>query len=80
MIDIVNQINATHREIGTQPVAAGAGRSPLLRRTDNASIQDVWSAGTDPDRISRWLTPIDGDLRLGGTFHLNDNAGGDSGR
>ncbi|MGI5283601.1 hypothetical protein ACQEVF_09745 [Nonomuraea polychroma] len=33
MIDIVNQINATHREIGNQAVAAGAGRSLLLRRT-----------------------------------------------
>ncbi|MEV6157279.1 SRPBCC domain-containing protein [Nonomuraea sp. NPDC052129] len=79
MIDIVNQINATHREIGNQPVAAGAGRS-LLRRTSDASTEDVWSTCTDPDRIRRWLAPIDGDLRLGGTFQLKDNAGGDGNR
>ncbi|TMR93443.1 SRPBCC family protein [Nonomuraea basaltis] len=77
MIDIVNQINATHREIGKLPVATGQGRSLLLRRAYDASIEDVWSACTDPDRISRWLAPIDGDLRLGGTFQLKDNAGGE---
>jgi uncharacterized protein YndB with AHSA1/START domain len=77
VIDIVNQINATHREIGDHAVADGAGRSLLLRRTYDASIEDVWSACTDPERISRWLAPIEGDLRLGGTFQLKGNAGGE---
>jgi uncharacterized protein YndB with AHSA1/START domain len=76
VIDIVNQVNATHREIGHQPVAAGEGRSLLLRRTYAYPIEDVWSACTDPDRIRRWLAPVDGDLRLGGTYQLKDNAGG----
>lgn len=77
MIDIVNQINATHREIGNHPVTTGAGRSLLLRRTYDASIEDVWSACTDRERISRWLAPIEGDLRPGGRFQLKDNAGGE---
>jgi uncharacterized protein YndB with AHSA1/START domain len=77
VIDIVKQINATQREIGNQPLATGEGRSLLLRRTYDAPIDDVWSACTEPDRISRWLAPIDGDLRLGGTFQLKGNAGGD---
>lgn len=68
MIDIVNQTSATQREIGNQPVAVGSGRSLLLRRTYDATIEAVWSACTDPDRIGRRLTPIDGDLRLGGTI------------
>lgn len=76
MIDIVNQVNATHREIGSQAVATGAGRSLLLRRTYDAPIEEVWSACTDPVRIGRWLASIEGDLRLGGTFQLKDNAGG----
>ena len=77
MIDIVNQVNATHREIGNQAVATGAGRSVLLRRVYDAPIKDVWSACTDPDRLSRWLGPIEGDLRVGGAFQLKDNAGGE---
>ncbi|GIG93386.1 SRPBCC family protein [Plantactinospora endophytica] len=76
MIDIVEQINATHRKVGDQPVATGEGRSLLLRRTYDAPIEDVWNACTDPDRIGRWLAPIEGDLRLGGTYQLKGNAGG----
>ncbi|MDG6106774.1 SRPBCC domain-containing protein [Dactylosporangium aurantiacum] len=76
MIDIVNQINAVHRAVGTHPVSTGAGRSLLLRRTYDATIDDVWDACTDPVRLGRWLGQVDGDLRLGGTFQLKDNAGG----
>lgn len=76
MFDIVNQINATHREIGEQPVAGGAGRSLLLRRVYDAPIEDVWDACTDPDRLARWLGPVEGGLRPGGNFQLKDNAGG----
>ncbi|BBH70137.1 activator of HSP90 ATPase [Actinoplanes sp. OR16] len=76
MIDI-DQVNATHRALGEMPVAGGAGRSLLLRRTYDAAIEDVWDACTDPDRLSRWMGAVEGDLRLGGTFQLKDNAGGD---
>ena len=77
MIDTINQVDATHREIGNHAVATGEGRSLLLRRAYDVPIEDVWSACTDPDRIGRWLAPIDGDLRLGGTFQLEGNAGGE---
>ncbi|MGX7672958.1 SRPBCC family protein [Plantactinospora sp. DSM 117369] len=77
MIDIIKQVNATHREIGNQAVATGEGRSLLLRRSYDAPIEDVWSACTDPERISRWLAPVEGDLRLGGKYQLKGNAGGE---
>lgn len=77
MIDIVNQINAIHREIGDAPVTTGPGRSLLLRRSYDASIEDVWDACTSPERIGRWLAPITGDLKPGGNFQLEGNAGGE---
>jgi uncharacterized protein YndB with AHSA1/START domain len=77
VIDIVNQVNATHREIGNHPVTSGEGRSVLLRRTYDAPVEDVWSACTEPDRISRWLAPVDGELRLGGRFQVRGNASGE---
>ncbi|GAB3809336.1 SRPBCC family protein [Micromonospora zhanjiangensis] len=77
MIDIVNQINATRRAIGDQAVATGEGRSVLLRRVYDAPVEDVWDACTDPERLGRWLGPVEGDLRLGGHFQLKDNAGGE---
>jgi uncharacterized protein YndB with AHSA1/START domain len=76
VIDIVNQIAATHRELGNSPLTTGEGRSLLLRRGYDATIEDVWDACTTPDRLGRWLAPVTGDLRPGGTFQLEGNAGG----
>src|SRR4051812_43724672 len=47
-----------------------------LTRTYDADIADVWDAVTDPERLSRWFLPVEGDLRLGGTYQLKGNAGG----
>ncbi|MBF8185456.1 SRPBCC domain-containing protein [Nonomuraea sp. K274] len=51
--------------------------SMILRRDYNASIEDVWAACTEPDRLSRWFLKVSGDLRLGGTFALDGNAHGE---
>ncbi|MET8332167.1 SRPBCC domain-containing protein [Streptosporangium canum] len=77
MIDIVDQINATQREMGNQAVAAGEGGSVLPRRVYDAPTEEVWSARTDPERFGRWRGPVEGDLRVGGTFQLKRNAGGE---
>lgn len=31
---------------------------------------DLWSAITEPDRLSRWYGKVEGDLRVGGRFRL----------
>ena len=36
----------------------------------------MWDAVTDPERIKRWFMPVSGDLREGGDFQLEGNAGG----
>jgi uncharacterized protein YndB with AHSA1/START domain len=40
------------------------------------SVEDLWNAITDPERIARWFMPISGDLRLGGRYQLQGKAGG----
>ena len=77
MIDIVNEIAAVQREVGEGRIAAGVGRTVRLRRTYDAPIDEVWDAVTNPDRISRWFLPISGDIRLGGHYQLEGNAGGE---
>jgi uncharacterized protein YndB with AHSA1/START domain len=47
----------------------------ITQRYD-ASIDDVWDACTNAERIPRWFLPISGDLRLHGTYQLEGNAGG----
>jgi uncharacterized protein YndB with AHSA1/START domain len=44
----------------------GAVRMEDLYDTD---IDDLWSALTEPKRLSRWLVDVEGDLRLGGQIH-----------
>ena len=76
MIDIVREIDAVQREVGSGRLAAGEARTIRLRRTYDAPIDDVWDALTDPERISRWFLPISGDYRVGGSFQFEGNAGG----
>jgi len=44
----------------------GAVRMEDLYDTD---IEDLWSALTDPRRLTRWIADVEGDLRLGGQIH-----------
>jgi uncharacterized protein YndB with AHSA1/START domain len=77
MIDIANQLAAIYREVSERPGEGGEDVAVLIRRSYDAEIEDVWDAITDPDRMKRWFLPVSGDLRAGGTFQLEGNAGGD---
>jgi uncharacterized protein YndB with AHSA1/START domain len=76
MIDVIQQINAVRRRVGTRVLEAGEARTVTIRQTYDASLEDVWDACTNPERIPRWFLPISGDLRLGGRYQLQGNAGG----
>jgi uncharacterized protein YndB with AHSA1/START domain len=77
MIDIVREIEAVQREVGSGRIAAGEGRMIRLQRTLDAPIDDVWDALTNPARIGRWFLPISGDYRVGGRYQFEGNAGGE---
>lgn len=77
MIDIVREIEAVERSVGSGRIAAGDGRAIRLRRTYDAPIDEVWDALTNPERIGRWFLPISGDYRVGGRYQFEGNAGGE---
>lgn len=77
MTDIVDQINAMHRQVRDTETPKGAGRSVIMRRTFDTDIQDVWEACTDAERLGRWFLPVTGELKLGGQYQLEGNAGGE---
>jgi uncharacterized protein YndB with AHSA1/START domain len=57
--------------------ASAEGRHLVrLERVFSTSIDDTWDAITNPGRIPRWFMPISGDLRPGGRYQLEGNAGG----
>ena len=77
MIDIVREIEAVQRKVGSGQLAGTEARIVRLTRTYDAPIDDVWDALTTPERISRWFLPISGDYRVGGNFQFEGNAGGE---
>lgn len=77
MIDIVREIEAVQRAVGDGRLPAGEARTVRLSRTLDASIDEVWDALTNPERIGRWFLPISGDYRIGGRYQLEGNAGGE---
>jgi uncharacterized protein YndB with AHSA1/START domain len=77
MIDIASHLKAIHREVGNRSTSSGEVVCVSLRRSYNSPIEDVWDAVTNPERTQRWFLPLSGDLRVGGSFQLEGNAGGD---
>ena len=53
-----------------QPVRIVSGS-----RTYSAEIEELWDAVTNSERIPRWFAPITGELKLGGRYQLEGNAG-----
>lgn len=76
MIDVTQQINAVQRKVGTRVLEAGEARTVTISRTYGATIEDVWDACTNAERIPRWFLPVSGELRPGGHYQLEGNAGG----
>ena len=75
-IDIVKTIGAVTRTIESREREGRPARALIASRTYDTSVDDLWDAITNPERIPRWLTPISGELRLGGQYQLHGNASG----
>src|SRR5215472_17284611 len=76
MIDVTQQINAVQRQVGTRVLEAGEARTVIISQSYDAAIEDVWDACTNPERVPRWFLPVSGELRAGGRYQLQGNAGG----
>ncbi|RYE09110.1 MAG: SRPBCC family protein [Hyphomicrobiales bacterium] len=51
-------------------------KAVIATATYDTDLEDLWHAVTTADRIKRWFLPISGDLKLGGRYQLEGNAGG----
>jgi uncharacterized protein YndB with AHSA1/START domain len=69
-------VTRTSHEVRSLILPAGPARSAVFRRQYDADIADVWDACTNPDRLRRWYQPVEGDLRVGGTFTQGEMGGG----
>ncbi len=76
MIDVAHQINAVRRSVGTRVLEAGEARVLTISQAYDTEPDDLWDACTNPSRLPRWFLPVSGDLRPGGRYQLEGNAGG----
>lgn len=77
MVDVHTQIEAVTRTLRDEEIDGEPARVQALAQEYPAGIADVWDAATSPERIARWFMPITGDLRVGGRYQLQGNAGGE---
>jgi uncharacterized protein YndB with AHSA1/START domain len=75
-IDVVRQIGAVVREVASREHEGRPARVVVATRTYDTDVEDVWDALTNAERIPRWFLPVTGDLRLGGRYQFQGNAGG----
>ena len=76
MIDVTHQIDSVRRQVGTRVLEAGEARVVTISQFYSAEVEDVWDACTNAERIPRWFLPVSGELKVGGRFQLEGNAGG----
>ncbi|HEX5728876.1 SRPBCC domain-containing protein [Microbacterium sp.] len=77
MVDVNAQLDAVTRGVQTTEREGEPSRVQSLVQVYPSAIDDVWDAVTSPDRIRRWFLPVSGELRLGGRYQLDGNAGGE---
>lgn len=77
MLDLLDELAAVHRVMGAATLPAGEAYTVELTRRYDATVDDVWDAVTDPDRLRRWLKPVTGDLRPGGRYDLEGGEHGE---
>jgi uncharacterized protein YndB with AHSA1/START domain len=76
MLDGLEPDNSITRRVGSRPVQEDEAPTVLIGRTYDAPLEDVWDACTNPERIPRWFLPVSGELREGGRYQVEGNAGG----
>lgn len=76
MTDVTGQINDVRREVGARVLEAGEARIVTISQRYDTTVDDLWDACTNPERIPRWFLPVSGDLRVGGRYKLEGNASG----
>jgi len=76
-IDVIQQVGAVIREVASREMEGRMARVVVATRTYDTTIEDLWDALTSAERIPRWFLPISGDLKVGGHYQLQGNAGGE---
>ncbi len=74
--DFASHLGAVERSVAYLDYNGKAASAVILSRSYMTTVDDLWDALTNGDRIPRWFLPVSGELELGGQFQFEGNAGG----
>ena len=74
--DVEGNLGAVERSVSSQERDGQPVRAVTLSRSYATTVEDLWDAVTNSERIARWFLPVSGELELGGRYQLEGNAGG----
>src|SRR5688572_19580206 len=75
--DIAHHLGAVTRIVRREERDGRTADVLVAQRTYDTTPDDLWDALTTAERIPRWFLPVTGDLRVGGRYQLEGNAGGE---
>lgn len=76
MIEVSHQISAVRRTLGDRVLEGKEARVLTISQVYDTDVDDLWDACTNPERIPRWFLPVSGELKVGGKYQFEGNAGG----
>jgi len=74
--DLTAHVNAMSRSVRNLERDGKPAKAVVASCVYDTDVADLWDAVTDPDRLRRWFSPVTGELKLGGRFQVENNAGG----
>ncbi len=75
-LDVESHLSAVHRSVAFPERDGQPASAVTLSRGFATTLEDVWDAVTNSDRIPRWFTTVSGNLELGGRYQVEGNAEG----
>ena len=74
--DVESHLGDVERSVSSLERDGQPARAVTLSRSYATTVEDLWDAVTNSERIPRWFLPISGKLEPGGRYQLEGNAGG----
>jgi uncharacterized protein YndB with AHSA1/START domain len=74
--DLAAHLGAMTRTVENLERDGKPAKAVIASRVFDTDAADLWDALTNQQRLPRWFTKVDGDLKLGGRFHVENNASG----
>ena len=75
-LDVESHLGAVQRSVSLHERDGQPASAVTLSRNFATTLEDVWEAVTNSERIPNWFAPVSGNLELGRHYQIEGNAGG----